>query len=161
MTIKAKRVKLKKEIWPYPVGTILVSYCGHTPFLYYVEDNKMPTGKGLNIQWFTEKGIEYYEEYFEQLDPIDFIDTIWAARLAENLKNQKHNVDAQIEQCEMNYKEQMKTLKTALHDLEQEWVNHFGTDINAEIIEVEPEPPPPQYISYGYGTGSTGTGYGF
>lgn len=147
MLKQAKRVKCKKEIWPYPEGTVLVSYGGGTPEIYYVEDNEMPNGKGLNVQWFMVKGNEYYEQYFEDLPSVDFRDTIWAVKLAESLKNRKDMLEHQIEQEKKKYDAQMKSLKNALHITGQEWVDNFGTDINAEVVTVEEEVQQPSYIS--------------
>jgi len=140
---QAKRVRLKKEIWPYPKGTVMVSYCGQHEGLYYAENSKQgPTGRGMPvIEWFASRGEEYYEEYFEEIDPVDFVDTEWADRLREIMRKSREGIQGNITQVENEMKKKIKELKKQLDTLEQEYVDHFGVHPDSEVINCSDDTP--------------------
>ena len=134
---QAKRVRLRKEIWPYPKGTVMVSYCGQHEGLYYAENTKQgPSGRGMPImEWFASKGEEYYDEYFEDIDPVDFVDTEWAERLKGIMKKNREGIQANIAKVENEMKKKIKELKKQLDSLDQDYIDHFGIDPESEIID--------------------------
>jgi len=133
--IKAKRIQLKKEIWPYPKDTILVSYCGDIPNIYYVETDKNPNGNGLNIQWFTAQGMEYTDGYFKHIDPVDFDATVWADKLKEQLKLHKNKIENLLKETEKKYEQDMRGLNDTMTGIEQAYVTHFGLPIDTPVVD--------------------------
>jgi hypothetical protein len=143
--MKVKQLRVKKEIWPYVEGTILISYGGPTPHLYYhrppSKQDEVPSGNGLNINWWVEKGFDYFDEYFESLDDLNFEDTPWATHMAKVLMDQRNAFKDKLSKRKQAYEDEMKHLKSQLNGVEQAWVEYFGTDINAEVLDLREEAP--------------------
>jgi hypothetical protein len=151
--MKVKRVKTKREIWPYPEGTILVSYGGKHAHLYYSEERipfsdngdtipDLPGGRGLNISLFMAKGAEYYSKYFVDLEPVSFEDTPWSKVIDDQLKKTKDGIKQQIANYKEQYEKHMGELNNKLNEVEQEYIDYFGIDINSEVVDLTKEEPP-------------------
>ena len=154
--MKVKRVKTKREIWPYPEGTVLVSYGGKHAGPYYSEERipfsddrdtipDLPGGRGLNISLFMAKGAEYYSRYFIDLEPVSFEDTPWSKVIDDQLKKTKNGIRQQMDNHKEQYEKHMRELNNRLQEVEQEYIDYFGVDINAEVVDLTKEDPPQEW----------------
>lgn len=151
-----------------PKGTVLVSYGGPKEHIYYAEkrlrDEDVPKGTGINIKWWLTKGQDYFDKYFEEIEPVEFEETPWARVLAYEITQQLNTLVKHRKQLIDKHEQQIKDITNKINSLEQQYIQYFGTDPNAETIDVSGQNKEPEFEEgewYGWvpGTGSTSTGF--
>jgi hypothetical protein len=88
------------------------------------------------------KGAEYYSKYFVDLEPVSFEDTPWSKVIDDQLKKTKDGIKQQIANFKEQYEKHMGELNNKLNEVEQEYIDYFGIDINSEVVDLTKEEPP-------------------